>query len=74
MSTFVISFHNEAEWNVKMTGTVEPHNPSQYLKLWSDLRKLYGQPNPDGQMIMFLTGPSGSGKTKVINSILSYAK
>ena len=26
MSTFVISFHNEADWNVQMTGTIEPHS------------------------------------------------
>ena len=26
MSAFVISFHNEAEWNIEMTGTVEPHS------------------------------------------------
>ena len=69
-----MSFHNEANWNVPMTGTIEPHSRHQYLKLWSDLVKLYGQPNPEGQMITFLTGPSGSRKTEVINSILSYVK
>jgi hypothetical protein len=74
MSTFVISFHNEADRNVQMTGTIEPHSRSQYNKLRSDLGKLYGRPDPEGQMIMFLTGPGGSGKTKVINSVLSYAK
>ena len=74
MSTFVISFHNEADRNVQMTGTIEPHSQSQYNKLQSNLGKLYGQPDPDDQMIMFLTGPHGSGKMKVINSILSYAK
>ena len=26
MSTFIISFHNEADWNVQMTGTIEPHS------------------------------------------------
>ena len=69
-----MSFHNEADQNVPMTGTIEPHSRHQYLKLWSDLVKLYGRPNPEGQMITFLTGPSGSGKTEVINSVLSYAK
>ena len=72
MSTFVISFHNEADWECPNDWNY--YSQSQYLKLWSDLGKLYGQPNPEGQMIMFLTGPSGSGKTEVINSILSYAK
>ena len=74
MSKFVMSFHNEADRNVPMTGTIEPHSWHQYLKLRSDLAKLYGRPNPEGQMITFLAGPGGSGKTEVINSILSYAK
>ena len=69
-----MSFHNEANQNVPMTGTIEPHSRHQYLKLWSNLAKLYGRPNPEGQMITFLTGPGGSGKTEVINSVLSYAK
>ena len=42
MSKFVMSFHNEANQNVPMTGTIEPHSRHQYLKLWSDLAKLYG--------------------------------
>ena len=72
MSAFMMMFHDEAEWNVQMSGTVQPHSWHQYVKLLSCLKNLSGQWNRYNQLIMFLTGASGSGKTEIINLVLAY--
>ena len=74
MSAFLMTFHDEAKWNVETNGTIIPHSRHHYVKLRSDLRKLSGRPNGDRQLIMFLTGAGGSGKTEIINSLLAYMK
>ena len=72
-STFVSTFHDEAERNIPITGTPEPYSRSAYNTLRSQLKMLAGMRN-QRQLIMFLSGAGGSGKTEVINSVLAYAK
>ena len=69
-----MTFHNEAEWNVEINGTLVPHSQQHYMKLWSNLQRLSIQPNADCQLTMLLTGAGSFGKTEIINSVLAYAK
>jgi hypothetical protein len=73
ISTFIMTFHDEAEQNIDTTGTMEPYNRHHYVQLQNQLKRLAGIRN-DRQLILFLTGAGGSGKTEVINSVLAYAK
>jgi ATP:corrinoid adenosyltransferase len=73
-STFVSTFHDEAERNIPITSTPEPYSRSRYNKLRTQLKMLAGMRNKHQLIIMFLSGAGGSGKTEVINSVRAYAK